>query len=165
MSSEGARHSEGARTSKGAPGHGRQSTDNKSNEQSHQQSNQCIDHNANQCANSRYDLQTHQYANHISQTRPPSKTTHRTTTQRRQHHRQQPRIRTRAQLATAAARAAPPAMSTGARAQSSIQSPTWRPGTTPGFAAVVMRQKRHRRGMMRLTRKQWPLWMQTLKSC
>jgi hypothetical protein len=62
-----------------------------------------------------------------------------------------PQIRTRAQLATAAARAASPAMSTRARAQSSIQSPTWRPGTTPGFAAAVMRQKRHRRGMMCLT--------------
>ncbi len=62
-----------------------------------------------------------------------------------------PRIRTRAQLATMAARAAPPAMSTRARARSSIQSPTRRPGTTPGFAAAVMRQKHHRQGMMRLT--------------
>jgi hypothetical protein len=90
MSSEGARHSEGARTSKGAPGHGGQSTDNKSNEQSHQQSNQHIYHNANQCADSRYNLQTRQCANHISQMRPPLKTTHSTTTQRHQHHRQQP---------------------------------------------------------------------------
>jgi hypothetical protein len=90
MSSEGARHSEGARTSEGAPGHGGQLTDNKSNEQSHQQSNQRIDHNANQCADSRYNLQTHQCINHISQTRPPSKTTHSMTTQQCQHHRQQP---------------------------------------------------------------------------
>ncbi len=90
MSSKGAQHSESAHTSKGAPGHGGQSTDNKSNEQSHQQSNQRIDHNTNQCANSRYNLQTHQCANHISQTRPPSKTTHRMTIQQCQHHRQQP---------------------------------------------------------------------------
>jgi hypothetical protein len=53
----------------------------------------------------------------------------------------------------AAARAAPPAMSTRAQARSSIQLPTRQPGTTPGFAAAVMRQKRHRRGMMRLTHK------------
>ncbi len=51
----------------------------------------------------------------------------------------------------AAARTAPPAMSTQARARSSIQSPIRGPGTTPGFAAAVMRQKRHWRGMMRLT--------------
>jgi hypothetical protein len=62
-----------------------------------------------------------------------------------------PQIRTRAQLAMAAARAAPPAMSTEARALSSIQSPTRQPGTTPGFAAAVMRQKCHQQGMMRLT--------------
>ena len=79
MSAKGAQHSEGARTSESAPGHGGKSTDNKSNEQSHQQS-----------ADSRYNLQTHQCANHISQTRPPSKTTHSTTTQRHQHHWQQP---------------------------------------------------------------------------
>ncbi len=54
-----------------------------------------------------------------------------------------PQIRTRVQLAMAAARVAPPAMSTRARARSSIQPPTWQPGTTPGFAAAVMRQKRH----------------------
>ncbi len=90
MSSKGAQHSERARTSEGAPGHGGQSTDNKSNEQSHQQSNQQIDHNANQCADSRYNLQTHQCNNHISQTRPPLKTTHSTTTQQCQHHQQQP---------------------------------------------------------------------------
>ncbi len=41
-------------------------------------------------ADSRYNLQTHQCANHISQTRPPSKTMHSTTTQRCQHCRQQP---------------------------------------------------------------------------
>ncbi len=64
-----------------------------------------------------------------------------------------PRIRTRAQLATAAARVAPPAMSTQARTWSSIQSPTRQPGTTPGFAAAVMRQKHHWQGMMHLTRK------------
>jgi hypothetical protein len=62
-----------------------------------------------------------------------------------------PRIRRRAQLATAAVRAAPPPMSTRARARSSIQSPTRRPGTTPGFAVVVMRQKRHWQGIIRLT--------------
>ncbi len=55
-----------------------------------------------------------------------------------------PQIRTRAQLATAAARAAPPAMSTRAQARSSIQPPTRQPGTTPGFAAAVTRQKWHR---------------------
>ncbi len=44
-------------------------------------------------------------------------------------------------------------MSTQARTWSSIQSPTWQPGTTPGFSAAVMRQKRHQQGMMRLTRK------------
>jgi hypothetical protein len=62
-----------------------------------------------------------------------------------------PRIRTRSQLAMAAPRAAPPAMSTQARARSSIQPPTRQPSTTPGFAVAVLRQKRHRRGMMRLT--------------
>ncbi len=51
----------------------------------------------------------------------------------------------------AAARAAPPAMSTRARARFSIQSPTRQPGTTPGFAAAVMRQKCHQQGMMPLT--------------
>jgi hypothetical protein len=44
-------------------------------------------------------------------------------------------------------------MSTQAHARSSIQPPTWQPGTTPGFAAAVMRQKRHQQGMMHLTRK------------
>jgi hypothetical protein len=62
-----------------------------------------------------------------------------------------PQIRTRVQVATAAARAAPPAMSTWARTRSSTQPPTQQPSTTPGFAAVIMRQKRHRRGMMCLT--------------
>jgi hypothetical protein len=64
-----------------------------------------------------------------------------------------PRIRTRAQLATAVARAAPPAMSTHTQNWSSIQPPMQRPSTTPGFAAVVMRQKPHRGGMICLTRK------------
>jgi hypothetical protein len=64
-----------------------------------------------------------------------------------------PQIRTWAQLAMVAARVAPPAMSTQAHARSSIQPPTWRPGTTQGFAAAVMRQKQHRQGMMHLTRK------------
>jgi hypothetical protein len=62
-----------------------------------------------------------------------------------------PQIRTRAQVAMAAARAAPPAMSTQARTRSSTQPPMQGPSTTPGFAAAVMRQKRYRRGMICLT--------------
>ncbi len=53
----------------------------------------------------------------------------------------------------AAARASPPAMCTQAQAWSSIQPPTRQPGTTPGFAAAVMRQKQHQQGLMHLTRK------------
>jgi hypothetical protein len=59
-----------------------------SHKQSNQQNNQRIDHNANQCTDSRTSHQTHQHANYISHMRPPSKMTHSTTTQRHQHHRQ-----------------------------------------------------------------------------
>jgi hypothetical protein len=60
-----------------------------------------------------------------------------------------PCIRTRAQVATAAAQVAPPYMSTRSQAgQSSVPPPSRR----PGFAAAVMRQQRHQRGMVRLTR-------------
>jgi hypothetical protein len=64
-----------------------------------------------------------------------------------------PQIRTQVQLAMAAARGAPPAMSTRAQARSSIQPPMQQPSTTPGFAVTVMRQKCHWREMIRLTRK------------
>ena len=53
-----------------------------------------------------------------------------------------PQPRTRAQVATAAARVAPPAMSTRSRARQA-----------KGFAAAVMRQQRYQRGMVRLTRR------------
>ncbi len=62
-----------------------------------------------------------------------------------------PQLRSRAQFATAAARAAPPAMNTPAHTRSSIQPPTRQSSTTPGFAAAVMRQKCHWRGMICLT--------------
>ena len=60
------------------------------------------------------------------------------------------RVRTRAQVATATARNAPPAMSTRARTrQSSIPPPTSR----TGFAAAVKQQRQYRQGLARLTRK------------
>ena len=61
-----------------------------------------------------------------------------------------PRARTRAQVATAATQIAPPAMSTRSRVQQSNVPP---PSRRPGFAAAVMRQKRHQRGMVRLSRR------------
>jgi hypothetical protein len=61
-----------------------------------------------------------------------------------------PRIRTRAQVATAAAQVAPPYMSTRSRAQQFSVPP---PSRQPGFAAAVMRQQRHQRGMVCLTRR------------
>ncbi len=50
--------------------------------------------------------------------------------------------RTRTQVATAAARVAPPAMGTRSRARQN-----------KGFAAAVMKQQRHQRGMVRLSRR------------
>jgi hypothetical protein len=61
-----------------------------------------------------------------------------------------PRVRTRAQVATAAARVTPPSMSTRSRVQQSNVPP---PSRRPGFAAAVMRQQRHQRGMVRLSRR------------
>jgi hypothetical protein len=58
-----------------------------------------------------------------------------------------PRAQTRAQVATAAARAAPLAMSTRSRVQSNAPPPS----RQPGFAVAVMRQQRHQRGMVRLS--------------
>jgi hypothetical protein len=61
-----------------------------------------------------------------------------------------PRIQTRAQVATAVAQVAPPYMSTRSQAQQSSVPP---PSRRPGFAAAVMRQQRHQRGMVCLTRR------------
>jgi hypothetical protein len=61
-----------------------------------------------------------------------------------------PQAQTRAQVATAAARVAPPSMSTRSRVRQSNVPPPSRP---PGFAAAVMRQQRYQRGMVRLSRR------------
>jgi hypothetical protein len=60
-----------------------------------------------------------------------------------------PRIRTRAQRATAAAQAAPPALCTRLRAQQSSIPP---PSQRSGFMAAVMQQQQHQRGMVQITR-------------
>jgi len=58
-----------------------------------------------------------------------------------------PPIRTRAQVATAAAQVAPPSMST--HSQSSVPPPS----RQPGFVVAVMRQQWNQRGIARLTRR------------
>jgi hypothetical protein len=84
-----------------------------------------------------------------------------------------PCIRTRAQVATAGARVAPPSMSTHSRAQqSSVLTPSHRQVL---FVAAVIRQLRHQRGMVCLTHaasqdwkmksiKLWQSWMRTQAS-
>ncbi len=59
-----------------------------------------------------------------------------------------PCIRTQAQVATAAAQVAPPALSTHLHTQQSNLPP---PSCCPGFAAAVMQQQHHQRGMVQLT--------------
>ena len=61
-----------------------------------------------------------------------------------------PRLQTRAQVATAAVRVAPLAMSTRSRVQQSSAPP---PSHQPGFAAAVMRQQRHQCGLVHLSRR------------
>jgi len=60
-----------------------------------------------------------------------------------------PCAQTRAQVATAAAQVAPPSMRTRSRVQSNAPPPS----RQPGFAVAVMRQQRHQRGMVRLSRR------------
>ncbi len=57
-------------------------------------------------------------------------------------------IRTWAQLATAAAQVAPPSLNTPSGTQQLGVPP---PTRSPGFAAAVMKQQRHQRGLVRLT--------------
>jgi hypothetical protein len=59
------------------------------------------------------------------------------------------RIRTWAQVATAAARVAPPSSNTSAHMQHSGVPP---PTRQPSYAAAVMKQQQQQRGLMRLTR-------------
>jgi hypothetical protein len=61
-----------------------------------------------------------------------------------------PRARTRAHVATAAARVTPPSMSTRSRARQSNAPP---PSRQPGFPAAVRRQQRHQHGMVRLSQR------------
>ncbi len=60
-----------------------------------------------------------------------------------------PCIRTQAQVAMEAARVAPPALSTRSHTRQSNLLP---PSRCPGFAAAVMRQQLHQRGMVWLSR-------------
>jgi hypothetical protein len=59
-----------------------------------------------------------------------------------------PRIQAQAQVTMAAARVAPPALSTHSHTEQSNLPPL---SHRPGFAAAVMQQQQHQRGMVRLT--------------